>query len=147
MREVRAALEPEEPDYSGAAELGSNALPHLATLVDSQDPVLGPRAVYLAARIGGDAANNIVLHAAASHDTLFRVAAAGAARTLATPGRNAALARLLTDPDRGVRRVALTSVGSEASPDVVQRLDDVARTDNDPELRRLAEEVRKRIKH
>jgi hypothetical protein len=51
---VRAALEPEEPDYAAAAQLGP-AVPHLQTLIQGDDPMLASKASYLASLIQGRA--------------------------------------------------------------------------------------------
>jgi hypothetical protein len=51
MRDARAQLDPEEPDYHQAAELGPAALPLLEQLVRGADPMLAAKAAYLASLI------------------------------------------------------------------------------------------------
>ena len=51
MKQVRAALDPEEPDYEKAAKLGPEALPHLEKLISRKDPNLASKAASLAGMI------------------------------------------------------------------------------------------------
>ena len=109
LQRVRALLDVDEPDYTEAAKLGADALPHLEKLVQAGDPMLASKAVYLASLIGGDASVDIVAAGAASHDPRVRVAAAAALRNM-PEGRVRELARtLLADPDAGVRRTTRKS--------------------------------------
>ena len=48
MEQVRAALEPEEPDYPRAAKsLGADALPHLERIITGDQTGLAAKAAYL----------------------------------------------------------------------------------------------------
>ena len=114
MQQVRKALDPEEPDYAEAAELGPDALPHLEKLVRQGDTMLSSKATFLAALIPHGRSANVVKLAAESGDAAVRVAAAAAARLLPDVDAGAVLEPLLGDNDEGVRKVALNSVQSGA---------------------------------
>ena len=66
MKQVRAALEPEEPNYDKAAKLGADALPHLGRLVRGDDAMLASKAAYLAGLIDSDKSPAVLEQAAAS---------------------------------------------------------------------------------
>jgi hypothetical protein len=107
MKDVRAVLDPEEPNYKDAAKLGAPALPHLDALVSSGDPMLASKATYLASLIKDAKAAKIVEKAARSDVPAVRVAAAAAASNLADP--EDVLTRLVADADPGIRKVAMKS--------------------------------------
>lgn len=106
MEDVRAALDPEEPDYESAARLGEGAMPHLRDLARGDDPMLASKAIYLAGLIGGDDAGDIVLTAARDDDPTIRVAAASSTSRLSTDATEAVLIDLVADGDPGVRKFA-----------------------------------------
>ena len=60
LDEVRAALDPEEPNYRKAQEFGPEALPHLSTLVEEGNPLLAAKATYLASLLGNEGSHAIV---------------------------------------------------------------------------------------
>jgi hypothetical protein len=109
MEDVRAALAPEEPNYSAAAKLGPEALPHLARLAAEAEPGLAAKATYLASLIDSPRSAEVLRIAAQSPQVTVRVAAAAALRNL--PGdRGGELVTLLAqDGDGGVRKLALRS--------------------------------------
>jgi HEAT repeat protein len=115
MEDVRAALDPEEPDYERAARLGEDAIPHLRVLVDGEDPMLASKAAYLAGLIGGDEAGQVVLAAAHSDDAAVRVAAASSTTRLSDEATEAVLVDLVIDSDPGVRKIAHRAVPTEPS--------------------------------
>lgn len=123
MADVRAVLEPEEPDYAAAAALGQDAVPHLAELVRGADPMLASKAAYAAGVIGGAQAAETVLEAARSDEVTVRVAAAAAAANLDAGPASEVLESLVGDSDPGVRKVARASVPHDASERLTQRLD------------------------
>lgn len=125
MEDVRAALDPEEPDYPEAAKLGAAALPHLEVLVSSADPMLASKATYLASLIRGAKSAEIVETAARSDDVTVRVAAAAAASNLAPAGASAVLTELVGDADPGVRKVARASVPSKPAAGLAQKLEEL----------------------
>ena len=81
MVQVRAALDPEEPDYEQAAQLGPEAIPHLEELVGETDALLASKAAYTASLIEDPRSADILRKAAASDRAEVRAAAAGGAAT------------------------------------------------------------------
>lgn len=124
MKQVRAALDPEEPDYTEVVQLGPDALKHLQALVASEDPMLASKAAYAAGLFTGDKAEAIVKSAAASEDPIVRVAAAASAANMPEDAASAVLAELVTDADEGVRKVARSAVPVNPSEELVTRLEE-----------------------
>ena len=125
MDDVRAALDPEEPNYAEAAKLGADALPHLEVLVETADPLLASKATYLASLIRGPRAAAVVSAAAQRDDPVVRVAAAAAASNLPASGASSVLAELVGDADPGVRKVARNSVPDKPSARLSDRLQEL----------------------
>ena len=125
MKEVRAALDPEEPNYEKAAKLGAPALPHLERLVRSDDTMLASKATYLASLIKGGKSMDIVATAARSDDPAVRVAAAAAASNLTAAGASPILEELVGDSDPGVRKVARGSVPTKPTAALTAKLEDL----------------------
>jgi hypothetical protein len=123
MKEVRAALDPEEPDYDEASKLGPEALPHLENLVSSGDTMLASKATYLASLIKDAKSAEVVGMAARSTDPAVRVAAAAAVSNLSASSANAVLLELVVDPDPGVRKVARTSVPDKPNAKLAEKLE------------------------
>lgn len=123
MQQVRAALDPDEPRYEQAAQLGHAALPFLRQLIEGDDPALAAKATYLAGMIDGPDVETLLLTAARSNQTLVRVAAAGSARRLRGEPASRVLLSLLDDTDVGVRKVALNSVRGGASNALLERVE------------------------
>ena len=134
MDDVRAALDPEEPDYPKAAQLGPEALPHLEVLVNSGDTMLASKAAYLASLIKDAKAADIVGTAARSDDPAVRVAAAAAASNLAASGASAVLVDLVGDPDPGVRKVARASVPEKPTTKLAKKLDELGDAREAPDM-------------
>lgn len=107
IEDVRRVLDPDEPDYAAAAELGEDALPYLEELVRADDVMVASKAAYAASLISDGA--DVVATAAASEDPVIRVAAAAAARNLPPERSEQVLLRLSNDADAGIRKVARAS--------------------------------------
>jgi hypothetical protein len=104
--QVRAYLEPEEPNYqAAAAALGAEALPVLESLIQSAEPLLASKAAYLASMIPGEQAARALEQAARSDHPTVRVAAAAGMRKRPDLSDDVANS-LIADPDQGVRKVA-----------------------------------------
>jgi hypothetical protein len=125
MKNVRAALDPEEPDYKAAAALGAEAIPHLRALVAGDDPMLASKAAYLASLIGAEGAGDVLLAAAESPHEAVRVAAADGARNLAAGEASAVLTALVADEHPAVRARARASVPSRPSKELARQLERV----------------------
>lgn len=116
MEQVRAALEPEEPDYPRAAKtLGADALPHLEKIITGDQTGLAAKAAYLAGVIGTDKCLPAMEKAAASGQAVVRIAAAAAARHLPDEYRDSLVLQLVDDGDAGVQKVALNSAPAAMS--------------------------------
>jgi HEAT repeat protein len=108
--QVRAYLEPDEPDYrAAAAALGPEALPVLEELVQGADPLLASKAVYLASLIPDERAARLLEQAAHSSHATVRVAVAAGLQQRPEVTDDVTV-DLLTDVDQGVRKVAEQSV-------------------------------------
>jgi HEAT repeat protein len=139
--QVRAALDPEEPDYEAAARLGPEALPHLQRFVEGPDPNLASKAAYLAGRIGDPKAAPILELAAGSNDPAIRVAAAGGVGHLPDEQAEAVLLTLVDDDDPGVRKTALKAVPARPSEDLAAKIEVLREHEPEPAVRELAAEV------
>ena len=116
MEQVRAALEPEEPDYPRAAKsLGADALPHLERIITGDQTGLAAKAAYLAGVIGTDKCLPAMEKAATSGQAVVRIAAAAAARHLPDEYRDSLVLQLVDDADAGVQKVALNSAPAAMS--------------------------------
>jgi hypothetical protein len=114
--QVRAYLEPEEPNYqAAAAALGAEALPALETLVHGDDALLASKAAYLAALIPGERAARVLEEAARSDQPTVRVAAAAGLQKRPDVSDDMTAA-LIADQDQGVRKVAAKAARGRAAP-------------------------------
>ena len=66
----------DEPDYSEAAKLGSEAIPYLDKFIESKDPLLASKAVYVASLIDDNRTASILKKASKSEVVEARVATA-----------------------------------------------------------------------
>jgi HEAT repeat protein len=124
MEDVRAALDPDEPDYQAAASmLGEGAVSHLSALVEGEDPMLASKAAYLAGLIGGDDATAVVVAAAHHDDATVRVAAASSTEHLTDEETEAVLVDLVGDSDAGVRKLAHRALPDEPSEELEAALE------------------------
>jgi hypothetical protein len=133
-QQVRAYLEPEEPNYSAAAQLGPDALPVLEQLVRGPDPLLASKAAYLAALIPHENAARVLEAAAKSGDVTVRVAAAAGLRRMPQVSENIMM-DLVDDLDEGVRKVALKSIKGKMTPKVRGKVQERASREHNPALR------------
>jgi hypothetical protein len=131
MEDVRAALDPEEPNYQEAAKLGPDTLPHLEVLVRATEVMLASKAAYLASLVEGEKSAEIVTIAAQSDDPTVRIAAAAAAGNLTASEASTVLVDLVDDADVGVRKVARASVPDTPGGDLAQKLEQLG---DGPEL-------------
>ena len=142
MKEVRAALDPEEPDYTKAAKLGPQALPHLEKLIARKDPGLASKAASLAGMIEGEKAAQVLEKAAKHRDVRVRVAAAHSAQHLPKPDASRILAKLMGDKDVGVQKVALRSVPRGKLDDELRSsVENLAKKKGEPGIQNLSKEV------
>jgi HEAT repeat protein len=145
MKQVRAALEVEEPKYSEVAKLGGDALPHLRKLVADENPLLASKATYLAGLIDAKGSGDVVAQAAQSDHVVVRVAAANSAQHVSDA--DAALFEgLLADNDAGVRKAAVKAIGSADRGDLKPLVQQLAQGDTAEPIRDLAAATAKTLK-
>ncbi len=145
MKQVKAALEVEEPRYSEAAKLGPEALPHLRKLVSGEDPLLAAKATYLAGLIDADGSADVLAEAAQSDEVVVRVAAANSVAHV-SEADVALFEGLLADNDVGVRKAAVRSVGSAARGDLKPQVEQIAQGDTAEVIRDLAASTARSLK-
>jgi len=142
MKQVRAALDPEEPDYEKAAKLGPQALPHLEKLIAGKDPGLASKAASLTGMIGDEKAARVLEKAAKHRDVRVRVAAAHSAQHLPAPDASRILSKLMADKDVGVQKVALKSVPrGELDPELRSSVETLTKKKAHPGIQNLSKEV------
>ena len=138
--QVQAALDPDEPNYSEAAKLGTAALPHLDKLVREASPMLASKATYLAALIGGETAADILRHAAVHPNSIVKAAVASGARLLPNSTASHLLLLLLNDSNLNVRRAAIKAYSSNHDDVVRLRIENMQRNDPDAGIRTMAQQ-------
>jgi hypothetical protein len=139
--DVLSALRPDEPDYAAAASrLGAEAAPILAELAAGDNLEFASKAAALAGFLDIDAARSVLMSAARHPNPIVRVAAAAALEHKQTLVGELA-ASLLADPDAGVRKWTLRSLGTVRPTGLEDQIRTVALDDPVPALRELANEV------
>jgi HEAT repeat protein len=142
MQDVVRSLMPDEANLNqAAAALGPEALPHLEVLVRGPDPMLASKATYVAGLLRDPRTVQVLQIAAASTDRMVRLTAAATAQHLPPDQAGVILARLLSDSDPEVRRIAIESIPSQATPDVLKVLETLALTDPYAFIRDLAAQL------
>ena len=140
MEQVINQLDREEPDYAQAARLGTEALPHLITLIQRENTGLAAKAASLAGFINV-AESAPVLEIAARHpEPVVRVAAAASARNLTSIPTSLATA-LLDDSDVGVRKWALKALEVHRLPGIRTKVEEIMKSDPDSGLRDRAKQI------
>jgi HEAT repeat protein len=136
---VRQRIDLDEINYPKlAGELGSEALPALATIAEDPNIGLASKAVYLASMISRADAAPILEKAAQHPDPTLRVAAAAGLRNLDPEHAERGVDALLDDDDASVRKVAMQSAAAVESPGMKARIKRVAEQDSDPVVREAA---------
>jgi HEAT repeat protein len=146
MTDVRAYLDPEEPNYAAASTLGPPALPFLLELVRGGDLGLASKATYLASLIKSDTSVDVIEAAAATNEPVLRVAAASALANLKPAHAERVLDMLKDDPDPGVRKVMVKSAARVSSPRITAVLKQLAQSDPEPFVRETVTRARARTK-
>ena len=124
-------LDREEPNYTQAAQLGAEAIPHLVTLIQGENLGLAAKAASLAGIINAEQSATALDIAAQHPDPVVRVAAAAAAQNL-TNIPTSLSAKLLSDSDAGVRNWTLKSIGVRQPEGIRERVEEIIR--NDPDI-------------
>lgn len=138
MKDVRTQLEPDEPDYGKAAQLGVDAIPYLKELVNGPDTMLASKAAYLASLIKTENSISVLENAASSPEPIVRVAVASGLRNLSEENANRVSNLLIEDRDAGVRKVTLKSISQFQSPALIDKVRKLASEDPESFIRDLA---------
>jgi len=140
MEQVINQLDREEPNYTQAAQLGSEALPHLITLIQGGDVGLAARAASLAGIINAGQSADVLELAARHPEAVVRVAAAASARNLTNIPTSLAM-ELLNDSDAGVRNWTLKALEVRRPTGVKTKVEDIIKNDPDVGLRDRARQI------
>jgi HEAT repeat protein len=139
LDDLRQRIDLDEINYPKLArELGSQALPGLATIAQDPNVGLASKAIYLASVISGADAAAILETAALHPNPTVRVAAAAGLRNLDPAHAERGADPLLEDEDASVRKVALHSAIALDSPGMAARVKRMADEDSDPVVREAA---------
>jgi HEAT repeat protein len=112
----------------------------LRELLEDEEAWLAARAVHALSRIDSENARQAIRSATQSPRPEIRVAVAASAGSLPVDFSEEVLSTLLSDSDAAVRKFAIKSVSDRNSGPIGQRIQEIARTDNDAALRSIAEE-------
>lgn len=147
LEQVTVALMPDEPSYGRLpAELGADALPHLATLIQGDNLALATKAASLATLIKDERSLEVLSHAVGSEHEVVRIAAAAGLWRLERFGIGPLLVPLLRDAQPSVRlNAAKSAVREPSDPQVAQALEAMEVRDTIPFIRETAADVRRRI--
>jgi len=110
MQQVLDVLNPDEPNYLQAANLGPEALPYLENLIKTGQPMIASKATYLVSLIKDKKSVDILKVAAMNKNPVIRVAAAAASKNLSLNLAKDVLSLLHNDDDAGVRKQAEKSL-------------------------------------
>lgn len=147
MKDVLTWLDAEEVDYTNAKKLGPEAIPLLLELVQDQNLGLASKATYLASLIKTEQSTAVLEAAMARNEPVLRVAAASGIRNLPEVEAEKVLDLLKDDPDAGVRKVMVKSAERFKSPEVEEKLQQIAERDPERFVSDLASSVVKKMKN
>lgn len=136
-------LDREEPNYTQAAQLGAEALPHLITLIQGENLGLAAKAASLAGIINADRSTAVLEIAARHSDPVVRVAAAASFKNLTRVPTSLAV-DLLDDQDVGVRKWALKSLATQQiqlPTELKTKIQQISKIETNPTLRQLANQI------
>ena len=141
MDELIDILGAEEPDYDNEALTDPEIVPLLAALIGGTDRGLAAKAVAVASEIADEEAVALLRNAAASGDSIIRVATAAAVRNLEPDTASEILTPLVQDTDPGVRYVALGAVPESPTPELVASIETISQSETDSDVRERAEQI------
>lgn len=142
LEELRALLGSDEPDYEAIAQLlDLSAVSHLQTLARGPDVMLATKAVYAASLIPGSQSEAVVAEAADSSQPLLRIASASALANLPETSRNRVAEHLIDDAEVSVKKLVIKSLSGPVTPQLRDRLDQLASAGETPVIRKLAQDT------
>jgi hypothetical protein len=140
MEQVINQLDREEPNYTQAAQLGAEAIPHLVTLIQGEDLGLATKATSLAGIINAEQSATALELAAQHPAPVVRVAAAATVQNLTNIPTSLSV-QLLSDSDAGVRNWTLKSIGVRQPVGIRERVEELIRNDPDIGIRDRARQI------
>ena len=140
MEHVVKDLGREHPNYSHAARLGAEALPHLVTLIQGSDLGLATKAASLAGKINAPESAAVLEIASRHPKSAVRVAAAASTQNLASIPKSLAT-DLLNDSHPGVRKWMLKALEGRQDAGIRTKVEDIMNNDPDEGLRERARKV------
>lgn len=140
IAELRRQLSDIEPNELTYDQIGPSEVDLLRGLLDDEEAWMAARAVHALVLIDSDKAREAILAASASPRVEVRVAVASSAGALPPRFSDEVLARLLADSQIGVRKFAIKSISSQNDDALKRRITDIAASDPEAGLRRLAHE-------
>jgi len=140
--QLRALLDPDEPNYSTMATLlGPDDLPGLTELVNGPDPMLASKAAYAMTLIPDASTIAAVKAALPSLHDVVRIAFAAGLPNLGEHDVEGVALQLLEDTDTGVRKIATRTAGLLDRPALVAKLRSMAERDPEAGIRALAKKA------
>lgn len=135
LRQQLSAIEPDESTYEG---IGPSEVELLNQLLDDEETWLAARAVHALSRIDTHAAHEAIVASVADPRMEVRISVAASADALPPNLSDEILSRLLHDSRIGVRKFAIKAVSQRNSETIRRGIREIATTDPDPGLRRIA---------
>ena len=135
VRQILSMIEPTEESFSKSS---AEDLPHLQRMLHDPEPWRAARAVHAASRLGSVGATELVRSASTDTRREVRAAAATAAQRMSPEIGNQILETLLDDNDLSVKKLAIKSVGRNASPALLKKLQAISEREVDTNIKQLA---------
>lgn len=133
-------LDREEPNYTQAAQLGAEAIPHLVTLIQGENLGLAAKAASLAGIINAEQSATALDIAAQHPDPVVRVAAAASVQNLTSIPTSLSV-KLLGDLDAGVRNWTLKSIEVRQPEGLKAQVEEMIKNDPDIGIRDRAKQI------
>src|SRR5262245_1442892 len=135
---LRQMLSVDEPNYAALARFGPSILPLLEEVLADRSEYVAANAASLAGMIDDRRSVDVLQRASRHPSAQVRLAAAGGLRRVPRPEATAAIASLLNDRDKGVRKFAIKAAVASRNPSLIARVETIGRGDPVPALRTLA---------
>lgn len=142
INELRLLLSAIEPDETMYKPIDPTDVANLKSLIGDEETWIAARAVQALARLNDASAHQAVEAAASDRRPELRIAAARASEHCPVGTADNILGSLLNDVDTGVRKFAVRSSSPRNGVAVKKRLQEIADSDDNLTLRRLAADKR-----
>jgi HEAT repeat protein len=135
LRNQLSSIEPNEGMYTG---IGASEIPILEQLLQDKEAWMASRAVFALSRVSDASAVTLLARAVADPREEVRVAVAASVSNLKPQDANNIVLKLLTDPELGVRKLAVKAVSGAHDAAVHAKLRDIETRDPAPLIRDVA---------